>query len=155
MTALLDGLKVKVVVREERNAGARIDAVFHGSLRPAQEDAVAKVLEHDDGLICAPTAFGKTAVASWLIAKRGVNALVIEHRQQLLDQWRERLAMFLNIPIDQIGQVGGGKTKRTGVIDERSSRGSIVKKRSRISLPSTAILSSTNATIFPPSRSNR
>jgi superfamily II DNA or RNA helicase len=39
------------------------------------------------------------------------------HRQQLLDQWRERLAMFLEMPIDQIGQIGGGKTKRTGNID--------------------------------------
>jgi superfamily II DNA or RNA helicase len=39
------------------------------------------------------------------------------HRQQLLDQWRESLAMFLNLPIDGIGQVGGGKTKRTGLID--------------------------------------
>jgi superfamily II DNA or RNA helicase len=43
--------------------------------------------------------------------------LVLVHRQQLLDQWRERLAMFLDMPIDQIGQIGGGKTKRTGNID--------------------------------------
>jgi superfamily II DNA or RNA helicase len=51
-----------------------------------------KVTPHDDGLICAPTAFGKTAVAAWLIAKRKTNTLVMVHRQQLLDQWRERLA---------------------------------------------------------------
>ena len=115
--AFLEGLKIKAVVRDERNAGARIDVAFHGTLRSAQEDAVAKVLQHDDGLICAPTAFGKTAVASWLIANRSVNALVIVHRQQLLDQWRERLAMFLDLPIDKIGEVGGGKTKRSGIID--------------------------------------
>ena len=92
--AYLEGLKIEAVLRDERNPGARIDVAFHGTLRSAQEDAVAKILQHDDGLICAPTAFGKTAVASWLIANRGVNALVIVHRQQLLDQWRERLAMF-------------------------------------------------------------
>ena len=115
--AFLEGFKIKVVLRDERNFGARIDVAFHGRLRSAQEDAVARVLRHDDGLICAPTAFGKTAVASWLIANRGANALVIVHRQQLLDQWRERLAMFLGVPIDKIGQVGGGKTKRTGIID--------------------------------------
>ncbi len=115
--ALLEGHKIKAVVRDERFAGTPIDVLFHGTLRPTQEEAVAKVLKHDDGLICAPTVFGKTAVAAWLIAKRGANALVLVHRQQLLDQWRERLAMFLNMPIDQIGQVGGGKTKRTGVID--------------------------------------
>lgn len=117
VVAFLEGLKIKTVVQDERTAGRPIDAVFHGSLRPAQEEAVARVLRHEEGLICAPTAFGKTAVAAWLIAKRGVNTLVMVHRQQLLDQWRERLSMFLNLPIDEIGQVGGGKTKRTGSID--------------------------------------
>lgn len=77
VTAFLEGLKIKPVVRDERAAGRPIGATFHGTLRPKQEEAVAKVLEHDDGLICAPTAFGKTAVAAWLIAKRGVNSLVI------------------------------------------------------------------------------
>lgn len=113
----LEGHKVTVVVRDERFAGKSIDVQFHGSLRPGQDEAVAKVLKYDDGLICAPTAFGKTAVAAWLIAKRATNTLVLVHRQQLLDQWRERLAMFLAKPIDQIGQIGGGKTKRTGEID--------------------------------------
>jgi superfamily II DNA or RNA helicase len=117
VTAFLEGLKIKTVVQDERTVGTPIDVVFHGSLRLAQEEAVAKVLQHDDGLMCAPTAFGKTAVAAWLIAKRGVNTLVMVHRQQLLDQWRERLAMFLDIPIDEVGQVGGGKAKRTCRID--------------------------------------
>jgi len=115
--SFLEGHKIKAVIRDERFAGTSINAIFHGSLRPTQEETVAKVLQHDDGIICAPTAFGKTAVAAWLIAKRSVNSLVMVHRQQLLDQWRERLAMFLNMPINEIGQVGGGKTKRTGVID--------------------------------------
>ena len=104
-------------MRDERFAGRPIDAEFHGTLRPTQEEAVVKVLGHDEGLICAPTAFGKTAVAAWLIAKRKTNTLVMVHRQQLLDQWRERLAMFLEIPIDEIGQIGGGRTKRTANID--------------------------------------
>jgi len=112
-----EGHKVMVVVRDERFVGKSIDVQFHGSLHPRQEEAVAKIMKHDNGLICAPTAFGKTVVASWLIAKRAVNTLVIVHRQQLLDQWRERLAMFLDLPIDKIGQVGAGKTKRTGEID--------------------------------------
>jgi hypothetical protein len=73
LTALLEGHKIKTTVRDERFAGTPIDAVFHGLLRPAQEEAVAKILPFDDGLVCAPTAFGKTAVAAWLIAKRAVN----------------------------------------------------------------------------------
>jgi len=34
-----------------------------------------------------------------------------------LDQWRERLAAFLDVPINRIGQISGGKSKRTGEID--------------------------------------
>lgn len=117
VVTFFEGHKVKAFVRDERFAGKSIDVQFHGALRLGQDEAVAKIIKYDDGLICAPTAFGKTAVAAWLIAKRAVNTLVLVHRQQLLDQWRERLAMFLDTPIDQIGQVGGGKTKRTGVID--------------------------------------
>jgi superfamily II DNA or RNA helicase len=49
-----------------------------------------------------------------LIAERGVNTLVPLHRQQLLGQWRERLALFLDLPIKSIGQIAGGKATRTG-----------------------------------------
>jgi superfamily II DNA or RNA helicase len=56
-------------------------------------------------------------VGAWLIAARRVNTLILVHRQQLLDQWRERLATFLGVPPKAIGQIGGGKAKPTGMID--------------------------------------
>lgn len=34
-----------------------------------------------------------------------------------MEQWREQLAYFLNIPTNEIGFIGGGKDKRTGRID--------------------------------------
>ncbi|MEI9813734.1 MAG: DEAD/DEAH box helicase family protein [Acidobacteriota bacterium] len=46
-----------------------------------------------------------------------VNTLVVVHRQQLLDQWQERLGMFLNLPAKSIGHIGGGKMDRTGCVD--------------------------------------
>lgn len=90
---------------------------FQGNLRDEQVAAVDRILKHDEGVLCAPTAFGKTVVAARLIAERKVNTLVLLHRQQLLDQWRERLAMFLNLPVKSIGQIAGGKAARTGLID--------------------------------------
>src|SRR5450432_4257453 len=75
------------------------------------------IAKHDEGILCAPTAFGKTAVAAWLIAARRVNTLVLVHRQQLLDQWHARLAMFLNLTDKSIGQIGGGKSERSGTVD--------------------------------------
>ena len=116
-TALLAAHKIKVDFRDERYAGAPIEAEFQGQLRPLQEEAVASIGGHDDGILCAPTAFGKTAVAAWMIAKRKVNTLVLVHRQQLLDQWHERLAMFLGMPANSVGQIGGGKADRTGCVD--------------------------------------
>jgi superfamily II DNA or RNA helicase len=115
--ALLESHKIRPEVRDERFAGTPIEAEFQGQLRPFQEEAVAKITGHDEGILCAPTAFGKTAVAAWLIAKRKVNTLVVVHRQQLLDQWQERLGMFLNLPAKLIGHIGGGKMDRTGCVD--------------------------------------
>jgi superfamily II DNA or RNA helicase len=42
---------------------------------------------------------------------------VLVHRQQLADQWRERLAAFLDIPTRSIGQFGAGRNKGKGSID--------------------------------------
>ena len=75
------------------------------------------MLAHDTGVLAATTAFGKTVVAAWLIAQRGVNTLVLVHRRQLLDQWVERLSAFLGIPAKSIGRIGGGRTRPTGLLD--------------------------------------
>ncbi len=115
--ALLEAHKIRPEVRDERYSGTAIEAEFQGQLRPFQEEAVTKITAHDEGILCAPTAFGKTAVAAWLIAKRKVNTLVVVHRQQLLDQWQERLGMFLDLPAKSIGHIGGGKMDRTGYVD--------------------------------------
>ena len=108
---------VTTEIWDERITGRSIGAEFQGTLLPVQNEAVAQAAVHDIGVICAPTAFGKTAVGAWLIAHRKVNTLVVVHRQQLLDQWRARLATFLDVPPASIGQIGGGKTVRTGEID--------------------------------------
>jgi superfamily II DNA or RNA helicase len=114
---LLQHHSVKATILDETYSGAPIGVEFRGILREHQAEAAQSVIAHDEGVICAPTAFGKTVLAAWLIAQRNVPSLVLVHRQQLLDQWRERLAMFLELPVEQIGQIGGGKTKRTGRID--------------------------------------
>jgi superfamily II DNA or RNA helicase len=66
---------------------------------------------------CAPTAFGKTVTAAAIIARRGVNTLVLVHRTELLKQWQERLQAFLGVGKGVVGTIGGGKAKPTGKID--------------------------------------
>ncbi len=74
---LLDDLKIEVSTHDERVCGEPIDLSFQGDLRPEQKTAVRKLLEHDTGVLSATTAFGKTVVAAWMIAQRGVNTLVL------------------------------------------------------------------------------
>jgi len=115
--ALLDENKVELVLHDERFAGEPIDVRFVGKLRSDQEAALAALLVHDTGILYAPTAFGKTVTAAALIAQRGVNTLVLVHRTELLQQWKERLQAFLGADKTKIGTIGGGKAKPTGIID--------------------------------------
>ena len=117
ITVLLESHKIAVELDDQRFAGQPIEVTFHGQLRPGQQAAADAMLAHDDGMLSATTAFGKTVVAAWLIAARKVNTLVLVHRRQLLDQWRERLATFLNLPIKNIGQIGGGRRRPSGLVD--------------------------------------
>ncbi|WJS84810.1 DEAD/DEAH box helicase [Paracoccus sp. TOH] len=90
---------------------------FRGELRQQQSRAFDALAKHDTGVLAATTAFGKTVVASALIAHRARNTLVLVHRRELLSQWVERLGSFLQIDPKQIGTIGAGKRKPTGVID--------------------------------------
>ena len=114
---LLTGLKLKYTLRDERNLGVPLAVTFHGTLRLEQRAAAEALLAHDDGILAATTAFGKTVLAAWLIAQRGINTLVLVHRQQLLEQWVERLSAFLGVPAKSIGRIGGGKRKPTSLLD--------------------------------------
>jgi superfamily II DNA or RNA helicase len=108
---------ITVDVSDHRFGGVPLQVDFHGERRPRQTEAAKALTSHDEGILCAPTAFGKTAVAAQLIAMRKVNTLVLVHRRHLMDQWRERLALFLGINSKDIGQIGSGKTKQTGKLD--------------------------------------
>ena len=108
---------IRCDLRDERHEGERIDVSFVGALRPDQEAAVSAMLLHDAGVLCAPTGFGKTVTAAAMIARRGVNTLVLVHRNELLKQWLERLQAFLGVGKDMVGTIGGGKAKPTGKID--------------------------------------
>jgi superfamily II DNA or RNA helicase len=52
-----------------------------------------------------------------MIAKRGVNTLILVHRTELLKQWQQRLQVFLQLNQQSIGVIGAGKHRLTGIID--------------------------------------
>jgi superfamily II DNA or RNA helicase len=90
---------------------------FEGELRGRQVNALNALALHDVGVLAATTAFGKTVVAAALIAHRARNTLILVHRRELLLQWAARLKAFLNIDPKNIGVIGGGRRKPTGIID--------------------------------------
>jgi superfamily II DNA or RNA helicase len=104
-------------LRDQRVGGRPLDVSFVGSLRPDQEAAVAAMLAFETGVLCAPTAFGKTVTAAAMISRRGINTLVLVHRTELLKQWQERLQSFLGVGKGVVGTIGGGKAYPTGKID--------------------------------------
>jgi len=114
---LLRDNDIRCELTDERVAGDPIDVSFVGTLRLDQEAAVSAMLRHDTGVLCAPTAFGKTVTAAAMIAERGVNTLVLVHRTELLKQWQGRLQAFLGVGKGAVGTIGGGKAKLTGKID--------------------------------------
>jgi superfamily II DNA or RNA helicase len=114
---LLQENGIRGYLKDEQFVGEPLDVDFIGTLRPDQEIAVAAMLQHDAGVMCAPTAFGKTVAAAAMIAQRGVNTLVLVHRTELLKQWQARLHTFLGAGTSLVGTIGGGKPKPSGAID--------------------------------------
>lgn len=115
--ALLRDNGVRPDLRDERLSGRAL-AVHSGlNLSSTQEEAARAMLGHDMGVLCAPTAFGKTVVAAAIIAERRVSTLVLVHRAALLGQWRARMAAFLDLPEGCPGLIGGGKKQPTGLLD--------------------------------------
>jgi superfamily II DNA or RNA helicase len=114
---LMKANNIRTEIQDERSSGQKVAVKFIGTMRKEQKGAVRAMLQHDIGVLCAPTAFGKTVTAAALIARRKVSTLVLVHRTELLRQWHEQLSSFLDTPKGGMGVIGGGKKKPSGRID--------------------------------------
>ena len=92
------------------NEGVNIDLKFNGSLRDIQKDAKKAYLNncndlYGSGIICLLCGQGKTIFSLNIVAHLKKKALVIVHKEFLLNQWIERIKTFL--PDAQIGRIQG------------------------------------------------
>ena len=130
-------------VEDHREKGRPIRVSFRGELREQQKPAAESLLAGDTGVLSAATAFGKTVVCSYLIARRRVNTLILLESTDLISQWEEELNRFLIIDEgapeyrtktgrvkkrdSAIGTLKGGRDTLTGIIDI-AMIGSLYKK---------------------------
>ena len=89
------GVRYEVV--DKRQHGRKIDIRFNGELYPEQQIAAAKMLSDDIGVLAAATAFGKTVLGAYMIAQKKVNALVLVHNVEIMNNWIKDLNAFLTI----------------------------------------------------------
>ena len=107
----------ELVVTDGCAVPASLTTALLATLTPEQASAAADLGKHDLGMLVAPPGSGKTVVGCAHIAGHQVPTLVIVDRKPLMEQWRDRLVTHLDLNPKQIGQVGGGRAKATGVVD--------------------------------------
>ena len=122
---------------DERKSDNQIVMTFKGALRPEQQIAADQMLIYEDGIMSAPTGFGKTVIGAYLIASIGLPALVIVPKTALITQWKSQLERFIDITDNRepvrtpkgriskrqpplIGQIGGGKNAVSDLVDVAS-----------------------------------
>ncbi len=109
---------IEIISKDERFVGNKIEVKFNGSLQNEQQIAIDNLLKYDNGILCAPTGFGKTVIGCKLIEERKVNTLILVNKIQLLNQWKDRIKEFLDVK--EVGEISSKKKNITNVIDVAS-----------------------------------
>ena len=101
---------------KSKDLGKDIKLNFGSSLRPKQVPVAEKFLqvanEKGGGIISVPCGFGKTVLALYILCQLKKKAIVIVHKEFLMDQWIERINDF--IPNAKIGKIQGNVIKTEG-----------------------------------------
>ncbi|MEN8139910.1 MAG: DEAD/DEAH box helicase [Thermodesulfobacteriota bacterium] len=92
-----------LAVLDKRGSKEEVDLSCQASLRPYQEEAVAKVLARQFGVLESGTGSGKTVMALAVIAARRQPTLILVHTKELLYQWQERIKQFMGLEAALVG----------------------------------------------------
>lgn len=109
--------KIKMEIQDKRLLEKTATPPLVLELRPQQIDVFNSLMQYDYALLIAPPGFGKTAIASAIIAERKVKTLILVNKTALIDQWKERLMSYFSIDGKAIGILGKGKNSLNGSLD--------------------------------------
>lgn len=124
IVSFLNENEVEYSMVDKTNHGMQISVSFHGIEREEQLLAIDTLLPHNNGVLHATTAFGKTVTAAAIIARKKVNTLILVHSKALLTQWHERLTEFLGVDYEEPEQLKKcGRRKRFSPIGTLDSTG--------------------------------
>ena len=120
LDTLINALNLKHVdykIIDKRIEGEAIDINFLGTLKTEQAKTQKVMLEKDNGILVAPTAFGKTILAISLMSEIKRNTLILVEKLTLIDQRKEKILSFTDLKEEDIGIFKTGKRKLTGKVD--------------------------------------
>ncbi len=107
----------RLIVVDDHPSPLPIDVTLRALLTPDQQLAVDVLAGEDLGMLVAPPGSGKTVIGCALVAHHRISTLVIVDRKPLVEQWRDRLVTHLDLAARQVGQIGGGRNRASGIVD--------------------------------------
>ncbi|WSG62911.1 DEAD/DEAH box helicase family protein [Nocardia sp. NBC_01730] len=114
LTILIESASSTLHIDDTRIDGTAQTFNCSAELRPEQQHALRAIVTADASIIVAPPGTGKTGIACAAIQAKSTSTLIIVDRKAPADQWRARISEHLGV---KCGQIGGGRSKTTGVID--------------------------------------
>ncbi|WP_290172426.1 DEAD/DEAH box helicase, partial [uncultured Dubosiella sp.] len=91
----LNQASIEYEMEDQTAVGYPLRVEFKGNLYLRQQQAVDSLRKHNDGILSASTAFGKTVVGASLIAQIKKSTLILVHTTEILNGWVEELERFL------------------------------------------------------------
>ena len=110
LTEFLNGNNITYTLTQTKHEFDDVSFSNSIELKTGQKSMVAQV-KSPNGILVAPPGSGKTIMALEIIARLKLPAIILVHRNQLLEQWVERIEQFLGIPKAHIGVISGTKKK--------------------------------------------
>ncbi|MHA1815229.1 MAG: DEAD/DEAH box helicase [Candidatus Heimdallarchaeaceae archaeon] len=71
----------------------------------SQQKAIDYLMNNEDGILQLAPGVGKTVIAIYMVAERKKKTLILLHREQLAEQWKNRFLQFTTLPETDVARL--------------------------------------------------